>query len=77
MFIDVDNANVSEVTDQEPGPNRNHSRLRELAVIAMTEAQASARLALAQQARARPTAQQLSLQPGDLVDVFRDPSHKE
>ena len=77
MLLDLDQANLSALTDDEPGPSRSHSRLRELAVIAMVEAQSKARLALAEHARTRVSAQQLELSPGDLVDLYRAPANKD
>ena len=77
LLPDQETPGISLTADSTEGPSRFASRVRELAVIAMIQATAQARIKLASATQARATAQQLSLQPGDQVDVFRAPSSKD
>jgi Reverse transcriptase (RNA-dependent DNA polymerase)/Integrase core domain len=61
----------------QTGVSRHTMRLRELAIAAISEATAKARLARSESTNARLTAQQLDLQVGDAVDIWRDPPNKD
>ena len=77
LLPDCETPGISLTADAGEGPARFASRVRELGIVAMTQATAQARIKLASATQSRTTAQQLSLKPGDLVDVFRSPASKD
>ena len=56
---------------------QHHQRLREMAVIAITEAHSQDRLARAGRHQTTPTLTPASYTPGALVDIWYDPIHKD
>ena len=71
----------------EPGPTlddlsggktaRHIHRLRELSLQEIIRGHAEERMKIAQNSRTRPAVQSLNLQPGDLVEFYRDPPNKD
>ena len=59
------------------GLSRHHHRVRELAIAAMVQETAQMRLERALTSKTRVAAEQLELQPGDLVDFWRKPATKD
>ena len=59
------------------GLSRHHHRVRELAIAAMVQETAQLRLERALTSKTRVAAEQLDLQPGDLVDFWRKPATKD
>ena len=80
LLIDLDCPTTSAVDDSSGGLigiSRHATRIRELAVACMVEATAATRMKLANQARTRLSSQQMELEAGSLVDIFRSPSRKD
>ena len=70
----------SALTDEDGGilgASRHSVRLRELAVIAITQSQAQHRMQQAERSRTRPTGQLSDLRCGDLCDIYRQPQSKD
>ena len=60
-----------------PGASRHITRLRELAITAITEATAKSRMQLAERTNTRSTAEAQQLQAGQLVEIWRAPPSKD
>ena len=59
------------------GVTRHVTRLRELALSSIVEAVARQRMLLAERTKTRVPVESLSLQPGQLVEIWRAPSSKD
>ena len=77
MLTDLEHPTVGQLADDGPGPCRNVARIRDIAVQSMVEATARARMSRAGSTQARVTGEQLQLEPGQLVDIYRRPSTKD
>ena len=66
-----------EKGQNRPGTIAHAYRLRELAIQAMVEGSAKARLSRALNTRTTQDGRQLDLKVGDLVDFYRDPPQKD
>eukprot|EP00971_Amphidinium_carterae_P271540 5387674-Amphidinium_carterae.1 len=60
-----------------PGVSKQVNRLREVAVAQMIEATSKERLLRANRTRTRMSGEELALQPGDLVEIYRKPATKD
>ena len=80
ILSDLDTASVSTLDDGNgglPGLNRHAIRLREIAVASMVESTAQTRMRLAENTKTRRAAEHMDLNPGDQIDVYRDPGRKD
>lgn len=78
VLVDLEQASISAIDDHDPTSTSRHvTRLREIAVASMVQSTAQARMRLAENSRTRMASEVLDLQPGTLVDIFRQPSRKD
>ena len=80
ILADFESQGQSALTDSDGGilgASRHSVRLRELAVIAITQSQAQQRMQQAERSRTRPTGQLADIRCGDLCDIYRQPQSKD
>ena len=76
-FEPVSETQLDDGSGGLPGHSRHHMRVREIATQSMVQQTAQLRLERAMSSRTRLAAEQLELQPGDLVDFWRRPATKD
>ena len=80
ILADFEPLSETQLDDQSagiPGFSRNHLRVREIAVQSIVQQTAINRLNRALNSKTRVAVEQLELHPGDLVDFWRKPAHKD
>eukprot|EP00971_Amphidinium_carterae_P187406 3719596-Amphidinium_carterae.1 len=75
LLRDFNSDVVADDSTGIPGTRHIH-RLREIAVKSLVEHTAQARLRAALKSRTRPSGETLNLEPGALIDFYRDPPDK-